>query len=188
MVSFADEGTAESSAEGMPRGGRRRFQSGQYGELALRGAPAQEGAVVSGSFVVQPACSVCGEPSSRLELVAPADRPTGWEQWSLSRQTAFTDNRPAGSWWMLFNGVVAGNGSGDQCAPVKAERLIAILSQPLTYDAVHSAGFYDDLGFCRDCDVAYCANHWRVSVGGYGRCPRGHGKSLDPHWSPDDYD
>ncbi len=24
-----------------------------------------------------------------------------------------------------------------------------------------------------------------VSLSGYGRCPRGHGKSLDPHWSPD---
>ena len=21
-----------------------------------------------------------------------------------------------------------------------------------------------------------------------GHCPMGHGKSLDPHWSPDDYD
>jgi hypothetical protein len=23
---------------------------------------------------------------------------------------------------------------------------------------------------------------------GYGYCPQGHGKSLDPHWSPEDFD
>jgi hypothetical protein len=49
---------------------------------------------------------------------------------------------------------------------------------------VHTAGFYDDAGFCRDCDAPYCYRHWHVSESGYGYCPRGHGKSLDPHWSP----
>jgi hypothetical protein len=47
---------------------------------------------------------------------------------------------------------------------------------------VHTAGFYDDAGFCRDCGVPYCYRHWQVSETGYGYCPRGHGKSLDPHW------
>jgi hypothetical protein len=28
--------------------------------------------------------------------------------------------------------------------------------------------------------------HWDVSSTGYGRCPRGQGRSLDPHWWPDD--
>jgi hypothetical protein len=32
--------------------------------------------------------------------------------------------------------------------------------------------------------VPYCARHWHVSPIGYGHCPLGHGKSLDPHWQP----
>jgi len=50
---------------------------------------------------------------------------------------------------------------------------------------VRIAEFYDDAGICADCRKPYCATHWGVSLSGYGRCPRGHGKSLDPHWSPD---
>ena len=53
---------------------------------------------------------------------------------------------------------------------------------PLCFAQVHTAGFYDDAGFCQDCDVPYCYRHWQVSESGYGYCPRGHGKSLDPHW------
>ena len=45
-----------------------------------------------------------------------------------------------------------------------------------------TAGFYDDAGFCQDCDAAYCYRHWHVSETGYEHCPAGHGKSLDPHW------
>jgi len=30
---------------------------------------------------------------------------------------------------------------------------------------------------------AYCYQRRHLSKGGYGYCPRGHGKSLDPHWS-----
>ena len=43
-------------------------------------------------------------------------------------------------------------------------------------------GFYDDAGFCQDCDAPYCYHHWHVSETGYGYCPRSHRKSLDPHW------
>jgi hypothetical protein len=38
--------------------------------------------------------------------------------------------------------------------------------------------------FCDDCGVPYCAAHWHLSQTGYGTCPLGHGKSLDPHWQP----
>jgi hypothetical protein len=36
--------------------------------------------------------------------------------------------------------------------------------------------------FDQGCDASYCYHHWQVSESGYGYCPRGHGKSLDPHW------
>lgn len=47
-----------------------------------------------------------------------------------------------------------------------------------------SLDLYDDIGFCDECKVPYCDIHWSVSATGYGTCPKGHGKSLDPHWSP----
>jgi hypothetical protein len=62
------------------------------------------------------------------------------------------------------------------------------LSPPIGLDALNDLDLYDDAGICRECGVAYCPNHWSISVGGYGHCPQGHGKSLDPHWSPSDYD
>jgi hypothetical protein len=42
----------------------------------------------------------------------------------------------------------------------------------------------NDAGFCPDCEVPYCHQHWHLSDTGYGYCPYGHGKDLDPHWSP----
>ena len=30
-----------------------------------------------------------------------------------------------------------------------------------------TAGFYDDAGFCQDCDAPYCYQHWHVSESGY---------------------
>jgi hypothetical protein len=36
--------------------------------------------------------------------------------------------------------------------------------------------------------VPYCARHWHLSQTGYGTCPLGHGKSLDPHWQPAEED
>ena len=83
---------------------------------------------------------------------------------------------------------VAGGRHGDDCSTEEAAPYLAAFSQPLTFEKVHGAELYDDAGFCEECDKPYCYDHWKVSAGGYGHCPEGHGKSLDPHWSPDDYD
>ena len=65
---------------------------------------------------------------------------------------------------------------------VAEHRIAQAFRSPLSFAQVHRAGFYDDAGFCQDCDAPYCYQHWNVSEGGYGYCPRGHGKSMDPHW------
>jgi len=64
-----------------------------------------------------------------------------------------------------------------------AGRIAWAFRPPLHFAQVHTAGFYDDAGFCQDCDAPYCYRHWHLSESGYGYCRRGHGKSLDPHWS-----
>jgi hypothetical protein len=60
-------------------------------------------------------------------------------------------------------------------------RIARAFRPPLRYDQVATAGFCDDAGLCQDCDAPYCYRHWHVSETGYGHCPAGHGKSLDPH-------
>jgi hypothetical protein len=57
----------------------------------------------------------------------------------------------------------------------RAGRMAWAFRPPLHFAQVHTAGFYDDAGFCPDCDARYCYQHWHVSESGYGDCPRGHG-------------
>jgi hypothetical protein len=82
--------------------------------------------------------------------------------------------------------VAAGNGGGDPVTTEEADRLAEAFGLPYSYERVHSAGLHDDAGFCASCGLPYCSRHWQVSRSGYGHCPEGHGKSLDPHWSPED--
>jgi hypothetical protein len=89
-----------------------------------------------------------------------------------------------GHWHFRYSGIEAGNGAGSAITNKEAAQISSAFTEPLDYDRVRSAGLYDDAGFCEECRVAYCFEHWDSSYG-YGRCPNGHGKSLDPHWSPD---
>ncbi|WP_433534447.1 hypothetical protein ACQPZK_19940 [Micromonospora sp. CA-249363] len=140
-------------------------------------------------FVAEPSCAVCGRPSAHIEIVAPAAQPESWQRWRPSQRDAFTAARqPHGGeqWWLLYAGIVAGNGSGRPVDPAEAHRIADAFIKPYRYAAVTTAGFYDDAGFCERCDAPFCFHHWNVSSTGYGRCPQGHGKSLDPHWWPED--
>lgn len=78
--------------------------------------------------------------------------------------------------------MATGNGYGNPIGVGDAGRIAQAFRPPLRFDQVATAGFYDDADFCQDCDAAYCYRHWYVSETGYGHCPAGHGKSLDPHW------
>jgi hypothetical protein len=131
-------------------------------------------------MVAAPACAACGSPSARVELIAPGKLPAEWERWSQDARDAFRRYRDPVRWWLLFDGVAAGNGAGDAVSAVEAARIAEAFGVPYSYDRVHAAGF------CQRCGVPYCRRHWQVTRSGYGYCPEGHGKSLDPHWSPDD--
>jgi hypothetical protein len=142
---------------------------------------AQVRAQMATAMVVPPPCAECGSPSARIELVAPGHFPAGWEQWPSTVQDIISRQRKPGQWYLVFKGIATYNGYGD---PIDATRRSDHpgISVPLCFAQVHTAGFYDDAGFCQDCDASYCYQHWHVSETGYGHCPRGHGKSLDPHW------
>jgi len=139
-------------------------------------------------FVAILKCAVCGEPCSRVEVIAPGERPAEWAKWDKRARHSFTQRRQPQDWWLLFEGVAAGNGGGDPIDEDRERRLAEAFAAPYEFERVHTAGFYDDAGFCGDCGKPYCYRHWRVSGSGYGHCPEGYGKSLDPHWSPEDFD
>lgn len=144
--------------------------------------------VGGGHLLVRPECHKCGKPATSVELVPPHRLPAHWEKYPQDEQELFSRYRDPNQWWFISEGICRGNGIGDQISSDEASVLIDAFSGPPNYDSVHKAGLYDDAGFCRECGVAYCYRHWNVSQGGYGHCPSGHGKGLDPHWSPDDYD
>jgi hypothetical protein len=135
-------------------------------------------------FVATPECAECGRQTSRVELVAPGEYPAEWAQWDVDRKESFLRRREPGEWWLLFEGVDTGNGGGDSVTAESAALLADAFAAPYRYERVHTAGFYDDAGFCGTCDAPFGRFRWNVSSSGYGHCPQGHGKSLDPHWSP----
>jgi hypothetical protein len=90
------------------------------------------------------------------------------------------------NWHFIYRGIEGANGYGGDIDAERAARIARAFAEPYTFAKVHSAGLYDDAGFCGTCGKPYCSQHWNVSSTGYGSCPEGHGKSLDPHWHPDD--
>ena len=134
------------------------------------------------AMVVTPPCAACGDPATRIELVAPGQLPAQWSSGPGAVRDSFGRRRGPGQWYLILDGVAAGNGDGDPVSAREAGRIAQALRPPLRFDQVATAGFYNDAGFCQDCDAPYCYRHWHVSETGYGHCPIGHGKSLDPHW------
>jgi hypothetical protein len=133
-------------------------------------------------IVVSPPCAACGTASVRVELVAPGQWPADWERWPSTVQDVILRQRQPGQWYLLFKGIATCNGYGDPIDASQAGRIAQAFRPPLRFARVRMAGFYDDAGFCQDCDAPYCYRHWRVSDTGCGYCPHGHGKSLDPHY------
>ena len=126
-----------------------------------------------------PAVRGLRNPSARVEVVAPGLVARRMEAGPCAAR-AGAAARP-GQWYLLVKGVATCNGYGDPIDATRAGQIAWASGLPV-FAQVHTAGFYDDAGFCPDCDAPYCYRHWHVSESGYGYCPRGHGKSLDPHW------
>ena len=133
-------------------------------------------------IVATPPCAACGASATRIEVVVPGQLPVGWDQWPGTVQASIMRQREPWQWYLRFQGIATCNGYGDPIDASRAGRISRAFRPPLCFAQVHTAGFYDDAGFCQDCDAPYCYRHWNVSESGYGYCPRGHGRSLDPHW------
>jgi hypothetical protein len=145
-------------------------------------------AVPSLSMVADLPCAVCGKQSAHVELVAPGELPARWTDWNSRRQESYHRYHDPGRWRFIYDGPAAGSGDGHDIDAAEAARIIAAFTPPVHAAHIHDdAGLYDSAGLCDRCDVPYCREHWHVTVSGTGTCPQGHTKSLDPHWSPDDW-
>jgi len=114
--------------------------------------------------IIETRCSICNRVAARIEILG-----------------------DAGSERMRYEGIVAG--SGPTGVPVDAGRMRLVAEAFVTpYDntKIRAAGFYDDAGYCEPCKSFYCFDHWNTTDTGGGWCPKGHFKSLDPNWSPED--
>jgi hypothetical protein len=114
-------------------------------------------------FLVEPICNVCGRPATHVELRQEGD-----------------------GWRFIYQGIAAGNGYGTIKSEDEAALLTAAFTDPPHFDLMREADLCDNAGFCEKCWVAYCYTHRNTTTTGYGTCSLGHGKSLDPHWSPED--
>ena len=136
-------------------------------------------------MVITPPCAACGAPSAHIELVAPGQLPAGWDQRLPGTMHGSILRRPEpGRWYLLATDIATGTSYGGPIDASLAGLIAWAFRPPLRFAQVHTARFDGDAGFCPDCDAPYCHQHWHLSGTGYGYCPYGHGKDLDPHWSP----
>ena len=135
-------------------------------------------------MVITPPCAACRAPAAHIELVAPGQLPAGCDQWPGTVQGSFLRRPEPGQWYLLVKGMGTRNSYGGPIDAGRAGQIAWAFRPPLRFAQVHTARFDDDAGFCPDCEVPYCHQHWHLSDTGYGYCPYGHGKDLDPHWSP----
>jgi len=132
--------------------------------------------------IITPRCAICGIDSTRVETVAPGQMPARWDKLPGIIQDGIRQARKPGMWHLITIGPAAGSLYGVPIDAVRAGQIAWALRPPLRFAQVHQAGLHDDAGFCAHCDAAYCYYHWNAIDSGYGFCPRGHGKSLDPDW------
>ncbi|MFW5469517.1 hypothetical protein ACOCJ4_05660 [Knoellia sp. CPCC 206435] len=163
---FDDIAGVATAEPGTSRDGEQGDTTASPGSMTDSGAPKKDLAAPA-AFDRKILCGACGSLTSRVVLQAPS--------------------APAESWSLIYQGVMAGNRDrGDAVSLEQAQQLTeAFGALPLTLERVALANLHDDAGFCSECAVPYCGVHWEGSHDGSGRCPRGHWKSLDPHWHPE---
>ena len=77
---------------------------------------------VAEAMVVTPPCAACGAPATRTELVAPGQLPAQWAHWPRTVRDGFLRRRGPGQWYLILDGVAAGNGYGDPVGAGEAGR------------------------------------------------------------------
>ncbi|WP_271765183.1 hypothetical protein [Aquimarina algiphila] len=137
------------------------------------------------SICFEPMCSECNNSVAKIEIVEPNLYPKGANEWSNEKLNQYKKIRNFDATYLLYSGPGGNNGEiGDAINLKRKLRIIDAFTKPYIASKIRDQ-FYDMAGYCDSCCEFYCSKHWSSSSFGYGKCPKGHGKSLDPHWSPD---
>jgi hypothetical protein len=137
----------------------------------------------TGSILIEPKCSSCGARTATIEISPPNVYPRKFANFVSLEKEIYLKHRNFAAAYMTYFG--PGNYSGIVGTQMTAERvqqMIDAFTEPVTASKIKGF-FYDDAGFCLECEAFYCERCWAPSHTGYGHCPRGHGKSLDPFWN-----
>ena len=110
------------------------------------------------NFIQINSCKSCGRQASKIEITP----------------NLFLKYSGPGGW----NGLKGDKISEQDALNIKLIFTTLIEPKPL------KARFYDQGGYCDECQCFYCEKCWKAS-NGFGECPVGHGKGLDSHWSPE---
>lgn len=139
---------------------------------------------MTSGFRFAPPCAACGRVDASVEVLPPGGVPH-WDDWPEAHRQVHMQHTDPTRWRLLYVGTIASNGvKGDPLPGGEQEaRDIAWMLDPLDPDAV-ARRWPDALGYCDACATFYCAEHWSPTDSGWGTCPRGHGRALDPHWHP----
>lgn len=127
--------------------------------------------------VIHLVCVLCGAQTAHLELSPPTVRPLSWSRWEALERKRYDELRDPVLWWLVLESELHDNGLGENVTEAQAALLRGAFTHPRRYCRVRAAGLPGHAGFCPDCDVAYCPQHWRSAPGGPARCPCGH-----PRW------
>ncbi len=137
------------------------------------------------SIILSQKCSECNNWASKIEITEPNGYPQEAASWGTKELSNYEKYRNFDSYYLIYSG--PGGSSGNIGNPIDEETKTALINtftEPFNSIKIKEL-FYDMAGYCSVCQKFYCSTHWNTSAYGYGKCPNGHGKSLDPHWSPD---
>jgi len=135
------------------------------------------------SICLDPVCSMCGNPAAKIEIVEPNAYPKDAIKWNAEDYSWYERFRDFSFHYLIYSGPGGSNGYiGDPIDVNRKAALIDAFTEPYNGIKIREQ-FYDMAGYCAVCNKFYCNKHWSLTSSGYGKCPKGHGKSLDPHWS-----
>jgi hypothetical protein len=149
---------------------------------AERDHEAKAWAHMAAPMVVTPPCAACGTPSVRVELVAPGQVPAEWDQWPAPCRPASCGDARRDSGICCSKASLPTTATATPSTPAEPAGSPRHSGLPCTSPRSTPPGSTTMQVFCQDCDAPYCYRHWHVTESGYGYCPHGHTKSLDPRW------
>ncbi|MEU6126294.1 hypothetical protein [Streptomyces sp. NPDC047123] len=126
-------------------------------------------------FVLYVACTLCKTRIAHLEFTPPGSDPVSMARRDAHSRSAYAASRDPLLWWFIVESEAHTNRVGENVSADDAERYRRAFRYPRTFARVHTAGLKGDAGFCAECDVPYCTQHWRRDEDGEGElCPLGH--------------